>query len=224
MRCSSCSAVVRPVVALDVDGTLGDYHGHFLKFLEGYLGRPPVRPAFRDAGYRGEQRFRNWCIRAYGISEATWYDIKLAYRQGGMKRTMPVYHDASQLSLDLIEEGAEVWITTTRPHNRLDNIDPDTQHWLARHGIGYDQMIYGDDKYQQLAKLVDPERVVAVLDDEAEQYDKAERAFGSHVPILHRNGYNSAIQRSHMVATLPGARVAILRRIATWQLTNKEQT
>ena len=39
MLCTSCSAVIRPVVAFDLDGSLGDYHNHFLNFAEGYLDR-----------------------------------------------------------------------------------------------------------------------------------------------------------------------------------------
>ena len=74
---------------------------------------------------------------------------------------MPVYDDAVQFMQQLAAHGVEVWIATTRPWMRLDNIDPDTREWLARNEIPWDYMIYGEDKYEQLLERVDRERVLA---------------------------------------------------------------
>lgn len=180
MRCSDCKKNIKPVVALDIDGTLGDYHAHFIKFAECWLGHG--LPGHTT--YDGRDKF--WAH--LGLELPLYREIKLAYRQGGAKRTMPPYEGAAQLSRSLKAVGAEIWICTTRPHLRLDNIDPDTREWLRRNGIEYDHMVYGDDKYQQLEELVETDRIVGTLDDLPEQYEDAE-SLGFR-PILRENYHN----------------------------------
>jgi hypothetical protein len=155
----------KPVVALDIDGTLGDYHGHFLRFAEGYIGKP-MPPADRiNPGLPLYQHMH--------VSRPKYRATKLAYRQGGLKRSMPAYPFADTLTRDIRRSGAEVWICTTRPYLRLDNIDPDTREWLRRNRIQYDAVIFGDNKYRELVRQVGRERIAAVADDLPEQIDRA---------------------------------------------------
>jgi hypothetical protein len=196
VRCSHCSEVIKPVVAFDGDGTLGDFHRHFLRFLGQYLG-VDLMPV--GAHYDGQERFREWVCREFHISLATWKQIKLAYRQGGMKRTMPCYRYSAPLINFCRSQGAEVWLTTSRPAYRLDNIDPDTQEWCVRNELRFDYTIFDDDKYNVLAERVDVERVVAILDDLPEMYDAAGERFGWDVPILARSQWNSGIKRERVV-------------------------
>src|SRR4051812_4114759 len=111
MRCSECSREVQPVVAIDIDGTLADYHWHFTEFAEKYLGRK------LSFDYDGATEFSEYL----GIDKATYREIKLAYRQGGLKRWMPPFKGASTFVRLVKEMGNEVWLTTTRPYLRLDN-------------------------------------------------------------------------------------------------------
>lgn len=150
---------MKPVVALDIDGTLGDYHGHFLRFAEGWLGKPMPDP---DNNTNGTPLYR-----LMKVSKSTYRECKLAYRQGGLKRSMPCYPGSAE-AVRYIRKKAEVWICTTRPYLRLDNIDPDTRHWLRRNGIQYDGVLYGHHKYRHLAKIVGADRVVLVVDDQPE--------------------------------------------------------
>lgn len=145
-----------PVFGIDIDGTLGDYHAHFIRFAEGYTGRTLPNP--RDIN--PAQPFRMFL----GLGSTTYRACKLAYRQGGMKRSMPCYAGASELTVSLRRSGAEVWICTTRPFNQLGNVDSDTRHWLRRNGIQYDNLLWGEGKYRDLARMA-PNRVVAVLED-----------------------------------------------------------
>lgn len=217
MRCSECSADVLPVVAIDIDGTLADYHGHFLQFLSLWTDHP------LELGYNGSERFRDWVCPAYGISLDAFRAAKLAYRQGGMKRTMPMYPGAADLVRAAREEGAEVWLTTTRPWDRYDRVDPDTREWLRRQGIEFDGLLYSDDKLHDLAESVDPGRVVAVLDDQYEQCEIAARIWGGQVPILARNSFNGGVEpiAFRHVETLPAARCVINQRIAQWKFDNE---
>lgn len=153
-----------PLVALDIDGTLADYHTHFLQFAERWIGKPMPHPKDINPG----KRLSEWM----GVEHSVYQECKLAFRQGGLKRWMPAYDGASNLTSSIAHMGAEVWICTTRPYLRLDNIDPDTREWLARNGIHYDAVLFGEHKYAELARQAG-DRVVAVFDDLPEQCDQA---------------------------------------------------
>jgi phosphoglycolate phosphatase-like HAD superfamily hydrolase len=193
--CSKCSEIIRPVVAVDIDGTLGDYHGHFIDFTEQYVGRELQR------NYTGGHSFRLWFKTANGIETDEYRAIKLAYRQGGMKRSMPVFDGAADLLNEIIACDAELWLTTTRPYLSLDTVIPDTVEWLRRHGMAeYDGMLFDEDKYAKLLDRVDEDRIVAIIDDLPEMCDEADRLVGRNVSILMGTAWNVAVRgrRSEM--------------------------
>lgn len=222
MICSKCSAKVRPIVALDIDGTLGDYHGHFLEFARKWLGYG-IALNSQQPHYPGDVLFRDWFCDEYKTDLTTFRKIKLAYRAGGQKRTMPVYEYASGLSVSLAQMNIEIWLTTTRPYMRLDGIDEDTREWLRRNDIAYDHLLYDEEKYAVLNSQIDPQRVVAVLDDEVEQLRKAEGLWGSGVPILRGNLYNRAHHDTWNEAFAPSLMEAlelIANRLYGWREKN----
>lgn len=153
----------KPVFGLDIDGTLGEYHRHFFSFAAGWLGREI------DMHYDG----RLPMARHIGVSKERYRQIKLAYRNGGLKRSMPAYPWASQLTRTLRSWGGEVWLCTTRPYLSHDNIDADTRHWVRRNGIACNGVIWGEHKYRELAATVGKERVVCALDDLPEMCSQA---------------------------------------------------
>lgn len=168
-----------PIVGIDIDGTLGNYHAHFIRFAEGYTGRTLPDPADINPA----MPFR----RFLGLGERTYRECKLAYRQGGMKRSMPVYEHAAELTRNLRKAGIEVWITTSRPYLQLGNVDPDTRHWLRRNGIQFDYLLWGENKYRDLSRRAGL-RVVTVLEDLPKMVDQA---FESHLsPIIRHQPYN----------------------------------
>jgi FMN phosphatase YigB (HAD superfamily) len=158
-----------PVVALDIDGTLGDYHSHFQWFAELYLQEPITLDwAWSWNHYHGE------FSEALGLHKDVYRQIKLAYRQGGMKRCMPAFPQSHEVVKYLRERmGLQVWICTTRPWNRLDNIDPDTQFWIQRNLGPVDGVIYGEEKYKDLIEIVGRDRIVCVVDDLVENVEQA---------------------------------------------------
>lgn len=161
----------KPVVALDLDGTLGNYHKWFLEFAEMWFGRPMPDPAKINPGMP--------LYKFMKVKQAEYRECKLAYRQGGLKRGMPAYDGASELTQSVRSAGAELWICTTRPYLRLDNIDPDTREWMHRNRIEYDGLLFDGleyPKYEELAQQVDPDRIVAVIDDLPEQIVNANKA------------------------------------------------
>lgn len=211
MKCSECSTEIKPVVAIDIDGTLADYHGHFLSFVEHYICHRGIHD------YGGDVPFKQWVCENYRIDEGIWYDIKLAYRQGAQKRSAPMYPDAERLTWLVREAGAEIWLTTTRPYLRLDNVDPDTRFWLDHRQIVWDYLLYGKDKMGMLADRVDRERVVAVLDDLPQQYDRAWQIYGKGVPLLNKTKWNDAVHRENEIHGLDYAALEIGNRIRDWK-------
>jgi hypothetical protein len=179
MLCEKCQTVIKPVVACDIDGTLGDYHRHLNDFAAKWLG-------IQDFGltpYRGGEPHREWFCRNFEVDETTFRQIKLSYRQGGLKRWMPMWSDAFDFCQSVRLAGAELWLTTTRPYEKFDRTDPDTREWLDRHDIHFDALIYEEDKYEALQARAG-ERVCFVLDDLTEQLERAENLWpGTTVKI-----------------------------------------
>jgi len=210
MRCTSCQGHIRPVVALDVDGTMARYHEAMEAFMAMYLPSPPTFHSREK--YDGVGEFRDW----FGLDERTYSDAKLAFRSGGFKRWMPAFPYASSLTADLKAAGCEVWITTTRPWLRMDNMDPDTREWLRRNRIHYDYLMFDEDKYGTLADLVGKDRIVAILED---QEDQLERCAQLGLPAIFRKTiYNRAIHHEPSVVSLKHARDTILERVEQWRV------
>jgi hypothetical protein len=195
----------KPVVALDIDGTLGDYHKHFLTFAAGWFGRPMPDPEEARHGVR--------LSTFIGVSHREYRDCKLAYRQGGMKRTMPCYPYAADLTHNIRQADAQVWLCTTRPYMRLDNIDPDTREWLRRNDIEYDAVIFegidGESKYEDLVEQVGLARIIALCDDLPAQVQDAQR-LGIGTCYLRDQPYNRGQGQD-----MPGFRVRSLEEL--WQ-------
>ena len=205
----------KPIVAVDIDGTLGDYHTHFLRFASQWIGRDMPNPSDINPGLP--------LARFMGVSTSTYRACKLAYRQGGLKRSMPVYPGAAELSRGIRRAGAELWICTTRPYLRLDNIDPDTRHWLRRNRIQYDAVLWGEHKYRDLVRNVGIQRVASVLDDLPEMVAQA-KTLGVRNVYLRDQPYNAHLGpadgaiRCH---DLNFALVGIKMDIAEWKRIKK---
>jgi hypothetical protein len=177
----------RPIIALDIDGTLGEYHMHFAHFACKYWGKLMPRSL-----WDGEIPYYKWM----GLSKAKYREAKLAYRRGGLKRSMPLltsFRDVNAIRR-LRTQGAEIWICTTRPYLNIDNIEPDTVHWLKRNNIKYDGLIFGEHKYRSLRQMVGAQNVLGVLDDLPEMVRQA-HACGMPALLAKRyyNGYDRAL-------------------------------
>lgn len=201
----------RPVIGLDIDGTLGEYHDHFTRFARGWFGKLPGELGRHpDAPYPGGMPLHQWL----GVSKSRYRQCKLAYRRGGLKRSMPVRDGAAELSRTLRRAGAMVVICTTRPFLMLENIDPDTQEWLRRNRIQYDAIMHGEHKYRDLARQFGS-RVVMVLEDLPELIKQAEAA-NCH-PVLSLAPHNSGFIHSYVVGDLFEAQQLGLSRIGNYE-------
>jgi hypothetical protein len=194
----------RPVVGLDIDGTLGVYHDHFLAFAEGWLGRTLPR------GYDGTVSLAKWC----GVSKARYRQCKMAYRRGGLKRSMPVHEGAADLARSIRAAGGVVVICTTRPFLMLENVDPDTQEFLKRNRIQYDAIIHGEHKYRDLHRQYGS-RVIMVLEDLPDLVVQAE--FFDCRPVMILRPHNDGAHPSHAVSDLGMAKTVALQRIANYR-------
>lgn len=160
---------MKPVVALDIDGTLLDYHAHFTRFANGYFGIE-VDPH----GYDARMPFHAYL----GVGKASYRKCKLAYRRGQLKRSLPPlaapYPDANALTHQLRRWGCDIWLCTTRPYLSHDEVDDATRHNLRRNGVVYQGLMWGEHKYRELVRTVGRERIVGVLDDVPAMCEQAE--------------------------------------------------
>jgi hypothetical protein len=187
MICTECSEPIKPVIAVDIDGTLGDYHNSFVTFAAQWLNKWPDRMY----DYAGHMPHGDWFTRCFNVDRTTFRAIKLAYRQGGMKRIMPIYAGASAFMNGAFRKDCEVWITTTRPWERFDRVDPDSRHWLEKHDIPFHVLMYDEDKVNQLWQRVDPRRVVMVLDDQADILKEVARLINPGAPVMFSGPHNA---------------------------------
>jgi hypothetical protein len=197
-----------PVVGLDVDGTLGDYYEHFRWFAELYL----QRPVYIDWDFAPTMEFSD----ALGLDKETYRQIKLAYRQGGMKRSLPLFGGMGDAVKTIRTWGIQVWITTTRPWQRLDNIDPDTQFWLNRSFGRIDGVIYGEEKYMDLRDIVGPERILGVVDDLPENVVSAQ-SLGLNAALA-AGPHNEVFRKARAYTPIVHNAVDLLQIVQDWKL------
>lgn len=157
---------------------MGDYHRHFEQFARMWSGRDIVWDPSIDGSF----------YKQLGMSRTSYRQCKLAYRMGGMKRSMPIFENASELTRAIRQRGVRVVAATTRPYLHMSTIDLDTQHWMRRHKLQVDHILYGEHKYRDLAKSVGVGNVICAIDDDLSQLDIA---FRLGIPtIMRRNEAN----------------------------------
>lgn len=164
---------MKPVIGLDLDGTLLDYHSHFEAFAAQYFGFAKS-PKDMTGGYDARIPFHKYL----GVSKTAYRQCKLAYRRGQLKRSLPLlplpYPQAGEITRQLRRWGCDVWLCTTRPYLSHDEVDDATRHNLRRNGVQYQGIIWGEHKYRELVRTVGGNRVAAVLDDLPEMCRQAE--------------------------------------------------
>ena len=105
MRCSDCGKRIKPVVVFDIDGTLANYHDTFVGFCDIYFHHQ-FKQDWDGSG--------NW-EDFLGLTRAEYREVKLAYRQGGHKRWLPLYPGAAKMFFDLgcqpERNGRLIWIS-----------------------------------------------------------------------------------------------------------------
>ena len=174
MKCTTCQQQIKPVLAVDIDGTVAEYHTALMMFLIRYFDfhESSIPSMMAENGLCSWDGFGDW-EDWLELDRKEYEEGKLAFRQGGNKRWMQVFVGAPELIRGAHALGCEVYFTTTRPYMRLDNTDPDTREWLNRNNFQYEGLLYHEDKYAKLIDIVGKERIVGVIDDLPEQIDRA---------------------------------------------------
>lgn len=162
---------MKPVLGIDIDGTLVDYHRHFTDFAVQYFDLDMEHYAFHT--YDSRLPFHKFL----GVSKEKYRQCKMAYRRGELKRSVPLlpspYPDAPTLTKTLRLWGVDVWLCTTRPYLAYDYIDSATRHNLRRHNIVHNAVLWGEHKYRDLVREVGRGRIIGVLDDLPSMCDQA---------------------------------------------------
>lgn len=116
-----------------------------------------------------------------------------------------------------------MWLCTTRPYLRLDNVDPDTREWLRRNAIEYDALLFDPaheedgTKYHELARQAG-NRVASVVDDLPEMIEAAHDAGlgGLLGPILRDQPYNRHYVNWRRSGSCEEIQIRVLHDIERW--------
>jgi 5'(3')-deoxyribonucleotidase len=201
-----------PVVFLDIDGTLGDHHSHFKRCAAMYTGRNEILDRIPGKDF----------ARSLGLGKPLYREIKLAYRRGGWKRSMPVFPYAQELTRN-VRKVATLVLATTRPWLNHDGIDKDTVHWCRRHGITYDYLFFGGHHKYRAAVHAYADydgMAVAALDDLPEMVWQAIDV-GVECAMLRSASHNLEEQDLARIFSLEGAEEAIMETIDNWHARRK---
>lgn len=165
-----------PIVALDVDGVLADYHGHLHWFAELYLQRKvPLDWGTANGEFD----------KAMHLTKEEYRQIKLCYVHSGLRRAMPLKDSlASSLCREVRRSGCQLWLCASKPWKQTLPVDHDLMFWLDLHRIEADAILFGDNKYEQLVTAAQAP-IICAVDDLPEQ---VERAIGLDIPTALRDG------------------------------------
>lgn len=124
------------VVAIDIDGVLGEYPYWFLKFI------------FDKTGYNLNSLYE--AKAQFGTIK--YEELKSSYRQSGYKATMPASKNASEFTHLLHKKGYKVIILTARPYKEYYTIYPDTLNFLKNNEIYFDAIVWDKEKHLKIIK------------------------------------------------------------------------
>ena len=196
-------------MSVDIDGTLANYHGSLIEFVDKFWDQ---EFSWAFGTYDGSCDMADY----YNIEKEKYRIAKLAYRQGGNKRFMPLMYGAFEFMEWLSSKPVEIWLTTNRPYLRHDNIDTDTRWWLNKNDIKFHGIVYEDSgKYEQLIATVDQERILLVIDDLPERVMEAD--FLGLEAFQIQTAYNRAARWNGQGGGFLNARSRIIKKLDAWK-------
>lgn len=122
-------------VLTDIDGCLTRYPFHFLKWVKKETGVLPLSLVELKAS----------------MSKKDYESLKYRYRISGVKRNLPLIHNAKMVLQALVKQGYKLYIYTSRP--KWDPVYSDTKYWLAKNNIPYSKLFFLKDKIKLFEKL-----------------------------------------------------------------------
>jgi NTP pyrophosphatase (non-canonical NTP hydrolase) len=146
------------LVIIDLDNVVADLSGWSAKLGEARGGAP-----MND--------------RTVNLLESLKTDF---YRDGGF-RDIPAIAGAPEGTRLLREAGYKIVIITARPYWQYKRIYADTLHWLQKHDVAYDLILYNKDKAEAIYEHIFPARPVCFIEDRDKH---ALEVAGIGVPVL----------------------------------------
>jgi phosphoglycolate phosphatase-like HAD superfamily hydrolase len=141
-----------PVLCVDVDDVLADLGAWHLELN-----------AIKGADSPGAERHRR---------EEAWKD---EWYRSGRFRDIPPVEGAAEAMAAVRGWGWRVVLVTARPQWQYKRIHADTLHWLSKHGIHHDLILFGKDKVELVHEHLAPAWPVAFVED----HDRNARALSA---------------------------------------------
>jgi len=126
------------VCAVDLDGVLGVYPDHWLKYLN----------------EKTNSNYETLSEAKINIDLITYANIKEEYRLSGSKIDIPMIEGAKEFLLKLKENGYMIVILTSRPYKKYFRIFSDTLHWLKKYDLVYDSIIFDANKNMRILQEI----------------------------------------------------------------------
>jgi len=147
----------RPIVITDIDGTVGDWRTHFLKWLES----KGIKHVVED------QSTSLMIDNDLSMLYKEYYDLKEEFESTGQYRNIEVYEDAHELLVELKSRyNAYIIAVTARPSDHYSRIWMDTWMWLESNKLPVDKLIIGSESRILLAhSLQESSHEVIMLED-----------------------------------------------------------
>jgi hypothetical protein len=136
------------IAIFDIDGVLADYPKCFLSWV--------------NDNYNLKYDSIDEMKKTIEISR--YEEIKLKYRQCGIKRKLPIDKDIVSLIKKCKNVGFTIWIVTTRPD--IEPVKSDTLFWLKNNKVPFNEVFFVNDKKSFLKNLKCNKNINLILDDE----------------------------------------------------------
>ena len=140
------------VCAIDLDDVLADSTKFWLEFLSQHL----------------HEKFDDLHVAKNTVPYQVYKDLKLQYRQSGVKIDIPIIEYADSMTNHLKQLGYLIVIMTARPIEEFPVLYSITEKWLIKNNIAYDSIIFSKSKhiktmtlYPNLKFFVEDHRAIA---------------------------------------------------------------
>lgn len=141
-------------VFIDLDNVMADYGGDFLRWATN--GQLSPSPNDLTSLHLND---------ILCLDEVDYSDLKRRWRVEGHKRDMtllPGTHGA----LRRLAQWYGIVIISSRPAGKYGNIRRDTEYWLDKNSLTYDELIFTDEKFDYVQNHYDKDDVLAIFDDD----------------------------------------------------------
>lgn len=147
------------IAVFDIDGVLSDYPGAWVKYLNAKL----------NGSWSYDQLTSYYASECLPIDRNTEERLKEQFRVEELHK-LPANDGAAEVLNVLKTRGYTIVLVTGRPYSARTHYD--TVSWLAKKGLPYDILVWGEDKADTLYNEIAPAAPAFVVEDKPSTIEK----------------------------------------------------